>query len=54
MNAGVFQQEEDGLWHIHCPTCALEGRNWCAGKYSDRIAAMSNAAFHVRSQHRDG
>lgn len=53
MKAGVFRQEEDGLWHIHCLECALRGAiAWCVGKYSDREAALSNAAAHMRSEHK--
>lgn len=52
MRAAVFRQEEDGLWHIHCPECVMQGStDWCAGKYSDREAALSNGAAHMRSKH---
>jgi hypothetical protein len=55
MKADVFREEEDGLWHIHCGDCALKRTprvNWCVGKYSDRQAALSNAAAHMRSKHK--
>lgn len=51
MKASVFTDEEDGLWHIHCGECAVAHKNWCAGKYSDREAALSNAASHMRVWH---
>ena len=54
MKAWVARQEEDGLWHIHCTQCMIDGRvrsGWCMGKYTDRVAALSNAAAHMRSRH---
>jgi uncharacterized membrane protein len=51
MNAFVARFE-DGMWHIHCPECVLNKQDVCAGKYSDRVAALSNASAHMRSEHK--
>lgn len=45
-------RQKDGLWHIHCTECIrARYRHWCAGKYSNHEAAMSNAAAHMRGEH---